>query len=77
LSPGDVLCLYTDGVTEARDAKGEEFWIERLEQTLRVHGQETAAEIGAAVRGAVEAFSGLWTQADDTTLLVSRVHAPK
>jgi sigma-B regulation protein RsbU (phosphoserine phosphatase) len=73
LSPGDVLCLYTDGVTEARDAKGEEFGIERLERTLRVHGRETALEIGTAVRWAVEAFSGLTTQADDMTLLVLRV----
>jgi sigma-B regulation protein RsbU (phosphoserine phosphatase) len=73
LSPGDVLCLYTDGVTEARDTKGEEFGIERLERTLRVHGQETASEIGTAVRRAVEGFSGLSTQADDMTLLVLRV----
>jgi sigma-B regulation protein RsbU (phosphoserine phosphatase) len=73
LSPGDVLCLYTDGVTEARDTKGEEFGIERLEQTLRERGRKTAAEIGTAVRSAVEAFSRLSTQADDMTLLVLRV----
>ena len=73
LAPGDVLCLYTDGVTEARDAKGEEFGIERVEQALRTHRKETAAEIGTAVRRAVEGFSGLTTQADDMTLLVLRV----
>jgi serine phosphatase RsbU (regulator of sigma subunit)/CHASE2 domain-containing sensor protein len=73
LSLGDVLCLYTDGVTEARDAKGEEFGIERLEQTLRVHAHQTASQIGTAARLAVEGFSGLTTQADDMTLLVLRV----
>ena len=73
LSPGDVLCLYTDGVTEARDARGEEFGIERLEQTLQVHGRETASDIGEAARRAVEGFSGLLTQADDMTLLIFRV----
>lgn len=65
IAPGDVLCMYTDGVTEARDVKGEEFEIERLERTLPVHGRQSTPDVDTAVRSSVEALSGLSTRAND------------
>jgi sigma-B regulation protein RsbU (phosphoserine phosphatase) len=71
LAAGDVIVLCTDGVTEARDATGEQFGSDRL---LGVVGAATgsAATIAAAVDDAVVAFAGPRAQ-DDVAILVLRV----
>lgn len=45
LREGDVLCLYTDGITEAADPSGEEFGLQRLEELVRENRHATAQEI--------------------------------
>ena len=45
LHEGDKLLLFTDGVTEARDASGEEFGEQRLQECLRSYRGSNAAEL--------------------------------
>jgi serine phosphatase RsbU (regulator of sigma subunit) len=72
LHPGDVLVLYTDGVTEAQNAAGELFEDERLLECVRAHAAETAQEIHAAILEAICAFTGDAPQFDDITLVAVR-----
>jgi sigma-B regulation protein RsbU (phosphoserine phosphatase) len=74
LAPGEALVLYTDGVTEARDAAGTLYGEERLAQLL--HGQlgAPAAAICRAVVADVDAYRTDARQ-DDLTLLVLRRQA--
>ncbi len=71
LAPGDILMLYTDGVTEAPNAEGEEFGESRLIETLRCHRGLPVASLLATVERAVQQFSGA-EQADDITVVVAR-----
>jgi sigma-B regulation protein RsbU (phosphoserine phosphatase) len=71
LEPGDMLVLYTDGVTEAFDPAGEQFGESRLITTLSSLGagappDEAARQVLAAVKG----FEAGADQSDDITLLV-------
>lgn len=70
LKPGDVLVLYTDGVTEALNAAGEEFGVERLEQVVRIHAVGSAEDIVQAIQAAVDEFAGNEPPFDDFTLVV-------
>lgn len=70
LEPGDVLVLYTDGVTEAMNADGELFELERLCEALEEVPERTPAEIRDHLLVKVESWSAQTT--DDITLLVAR-----
>jgi sigma-B regulation protein RsbU (phosphoserine phosphatase) len=71
LYPGDILAMYSDGVTEACDAKDEEFGEERLIKALRASSELPVPLMHAAVVAAVQTFSA-GEQRDDLTLLVAR-----
>jgi sigma-B regulation protein RsbU (phosphoserine phosphatase) len=72
LAPGESLVLYSDGVSEAPNAAGEEFGEEAIAQiAVACHdrpAQETMLEIGRQLR----AFLGDRQPVDDVTLLVVR-----
>jgi len=70
LSPGDVLLLYTDGVTEAVDAELDMFGEQRLEAVLREHANGTAQGVLDATMAALEAFCGRDCHDDDVSLMV-------
>jgi phosphoserine phosphatase RsbU/P len=72
-SPGDLLVLYTDGVTEAVNAADEQFGTERLVETVRSMMGKTVSEILEEIVGAVNGFSGPTPQYDDVTLMILRV----
>jgi phosphoserine phosphatase RsbU/P len=72
LERGDMLVLYSDGVTEATNLDYEEFDEERFIEVLRNNRTEPAAKIVEAVTKAVADFTGAAPQADDITLLVAR-----
>jgi serine phosphatase RsbU (regulator of sigma subunit) len=72
IEPGDVLALYTDGVTEALNVEGEEFGVERLEQVIKANARRTAEEIVAAIEAAVDEFVGNEPPFDDFTLVVMK-----
>ena len=72
LSPGDLVVICSDGVTEARNAAGEEFGRERLiEAMLGCHGTKPEAAL-ERLFGAVRTFSQGTPQGDDITGLVLR-----
>lgn len=71
LAPGDTLLLYSDGVTEAANAAGDEFGEERLLRTLRESQASTAADLVRRVVDAVSAFSDA-SLADDVTVVALR-----
>ncbi len=72
LASGDVLLIYTDGISEAAAGEdAEEFGEERLIQSVRSHQCKPANEILEAIVADVQAFSH-GEQADDMTLIVGR-----
>jgi len=73
VEPGDVLCLYSDGITEAQDAAGELFDLARMSAVLEASLRRGQAleDVTHAVFDAVEAFSGRHDD-DWTMLLVKR-----
>jgi serine phosphatase RsbU (regulator of sigma subunit) len=87
LAPGDILVLYSDGVTEAQRATNEpddddappdpdEFFDEhRLESAVRDAAGKSATEIIAHVMDAIAAFTDGAEQSDDLTLVVVRILA--
>ena len=69
MRPGDVLFLYTDGVTEALDSKGELFGEERLANAINAVAEPDSSALCNVVRMAVAAFAEGVPQADDLTVL--------
>jgi serine phosphatase RsbU (regulator of sigma subunit) len=72
LGKGDLLVVYSDGITEANDTAEEEFGEERLTDVLKQHRAGTAESIVNAVTEAVSRFSAGAPQADDITLIVAK-----
>jgi serine phosphatase RsbU (regulator of sigma subunit) len=72
LGPGDMLVLYSDGVTEANNANFDEFGEERFIEVLKQHRHQPAAAIVAAVTNALAEFAAGAPQADDITLVVAK-----
>lgn len=70
LHPGDVVVLYTDGITEAENLAGEQYGIERLCEVVRDNRQQTAEQIKQTVLDNVRAHIGQQKVYDDITLLV-------
>jgi serine phosphatase RsbU (regulator of sigma subunit) len=73
LQPGDTLFFATDGITEARDERDEEFDEERLEQYLARHHELPLQRLVTGLVDAVEEFTGGSEQGDDRTILAARV----
>jgi len=76
MSPGDLLYLYSDGITEAVDMSGELFSEWRLEQALLSTSAASANVVVGAVADAVRRFVGAAQQADDITALAIRLTDP-
>ncbi|MBQ6381888.1 MAG: SpoIIE family protein phosphatase [Clostridia bacterium] len=68
LDEGDVIFLYTDGVNEAQNAKGEFFTTERLEEILKAHAGENRHHIIKDVLAEVNTFCADAEQSDDITM---------
>ncbi len=73
LEKGDVLVLYTDGVSEAMNANREPFGTERIVDLILRHGAASPKELLDALMDAVRQFSGDAPQHDDMTLLIAQV----
>lgn len=71
LSAGDILALYTDGITESPNGSGEEFGEQRLVEALRRHADLASQPLLAAIVQEVQQFSPQ-EQFDDITLIVAR-----
>jgi serine phosphatase RsbU (regulator of sigma subunit) len=73
LEKGDILILYTDGVTEGRNSAGEEFGLDRVCAAVEAVAARSSASIRDHVLGAVAQWTG-GRQDDDVTLMVFRHH---
>jgi phosphoserine phosphatase RsbU/P len=67
LAPGDMLLLYTDGVTEAESSQSAQFGMERLEQTILEMRDHPARRVVEHVIKRVAEFAKGARQSDDIT----------
>ncbi len=70
LAPGDMLIAYSDGLTEATDAAGEEFGTDRLEQMLPELVRLNPRTIGGRILREVDEFLGEERATDDLSLAI-------
>jgi len=73
LEQGDILTLFTDGVTEQENESGEEFSTERLKEVILRHEMEPAAAVVAHIAEDVSTYGGTKEQMDDLTVVVVKV----
>jgi adenylate cyclase len=77
LEPGDVVCLITDGVTEAASPGAELYGRQRLETLLgQVGGAGSALDVGESIRREVGRFTEGQEPSDDLAILVLRWKGP-
>ncbi|HOZ20754.1 MAG TPA: SpoIIE family protein phosphatase [bacterium] len=67
---GDIFLFATDGVTETRNTRGEEFGEVKLQRLLAGHAEMAAAQLCDALLQELRHFSGTALQADDLTVVV-------
>jgi sigma-B regulation protein RsbU (phosphoserine phosphatase) len=72
MAADDCLILYTDGITEALDARGDEYGIKQLTDLIEASAHEGAAAIRKRLTDDLLAFIGNHAQNDDITLIVIR-----
>lgn len=78
LAPGEILCLFTDGLAEAFDPDGHQYGTERVVQVVREHHHASAAQLCDYIIKDVEQFVGIDKTSqqcplhDDLTLVVAK-----
>jgi len=77
LSPGHTVFIYTDGVSEAMNAKGELFGMDRLEQVLNQTRKANAKDFCKALSTSLEVYADKTEQSDDITLIVFHYKGPE
>ncbi len=73
LKPGERIAIYTDGVVEARNAKGEFFDEKRLENSLRATRNNNLLDVVDGIEAAVNEFRRDAPLLDDTSLILAEV----
>jgi phosphoserine phosphatase RsbU/P len=73
LQTGDVLVLFTDGITEAKDKDDTEFGDEKFEQLALSVAENSAKEIASSIQHEIQEFAFGTIQSDDITLVVLKV----
>ncbi len=73
LESGDILTLYTDGVTEQENENQDQFSIDRLKNLILSKEADSAATLVSDVTEAVATFAGTKEQEDDLTLVVAKI----
>jgi len=76
LTPGDVMVLYSDGITEAENENEEEFGEARLSAVIEAYCKESLSEIQRQILLAVRNWAGN-EPSDDMTLLIVRAERPQ
>jgi sigma-B regulation protein RsbU (phosphoserine phosphatase) len=74
LQSGDVITMYTDGVTEALNFEGQAYGASRLRDSIRRHADLPAPQLAEQLLWDVRRFAGLADQSDDITIVVVKVH---
>ena len=73
LESGDVITMYTDGVTEALDFEDRAYGESRLRDSIRRHADLPATQLAEQLLWDVRRFAGLADQSDDITIVVVKV----
>jgi sigma-B regulation protein RsbU (phosphoserine phosphatase) len=73
VGPGTIVVIYTDGVTEAENPEGEQFGVDRLEETVVHHHKESAVDMHQAILKSLARFTRDQPANDDTTLIVLKM----
>jgi sigma-B regulation protein RsbU (phosphoserine phosphatase) len=74
LEAGDLICLYSDGITEAHNARDEEFGLDRLQRLVKANRHRSAEEIGREVLSRVSRWGR--RDPDDRTVVIVKAVAP-
>jgi sigma-B regulation protein RsbU (phosphoserine phosphatase) len=72
MSPGDTLFLFTDGLSESRDAAGEEYGTSRLLSLLCRHKELLPADLIRVCLGDLSSFCAATPKHDDLTVMALR-----
>ncbi len=75
LAPGDLLLLYTDGLTESRDGADAEYGVDRMQEMLRRHQTLAPQALASALIGDEETFRSGVPRTDDLTVMVVKRNA--
>ena len=70
LAPGDLLLIFSDGLSEAQNATGEEYGEQRLLQLALQHRERSAGELRRALFDEIEIWSGGQERGDDQTVVI-------
>jgi sigma-B regulation protein RsbU (phosphoserine phosphatase) len=73
LKSGEIIVIYSDGITEAENEQEEQFGEERIKQILKQYKHSPAQEIVERICESVDEFSSSIEQVDDITLVVLKV----
>jgi phosphoserine phosphatase RsbU/P len=74
LHAGDVIVLYTDGITEAMNAESDLFGESRLSRIVEEHGHLESGELRERILREIESFVGHSDQHDDMTMILIKVN---
>jgi sigma-B regulation protein RsbU (phosphoserine phosphatase) len=70
LEPGDLVVFYTDGLSEARDLRGEEFGMERLQEVIEKNCNLPVKKLVEKTFGQIEKFTLDTRRYDDQTAVL-------
>ena len=73
LEPGDILTLFTDGVTEQENQNEEQFSLDRLKNLILHNETDSASALATHITDAVSTFAGTKEQEDDLTLVIAKI----
>ncbi|MEP6917393.1 MAG: SpoIIE family protein phosphatase [Acidobacteriota bacterium] len=73
LAPGDVVVLYTDGISEAMNLDNDLFGESRLSRIVEEHGHMESGELRERILREIEAFVGTADQHDDMTMILMKI----
>jgi sigma-B regulation protein RsbU (phosphoserine phosphatase) len=74
LEAGDLICLYSDGITEAHNARDQEFGLDRLQRLVKANRHRSAEEIGREVLSRVARWGR--RDPDDRTVVIVKAVKP-
>lgn len=73
IEPGDIFVLFTDGLSESMNGKGEEFGEQRLMEIIGANPDLSAEALVGTIRAAVDRFIGDVSQHDDFTMVIVKI----
>lgn len=76
LESGDLVVLFTDGISEAEDSTGSVFGAENALRVIRAHRHEPAEQLVQCLCRTVHDFVGAAPQQDDITVVVCKRGSP-